>query len=238
MKNWKSKSIKQTHSRWSNVVELIVVLVLSLGLFIYASTKTFIETIQGRSHAQTYNNFDFLFITVFEIIVLCFIAIILNFRGWKLSDFNLSFSRSMWGDAFVVTILRYALGFVCLGILSLFPFFKMDEISSPNISLQMNLVISFLILIVNSIYEEVILIGYLFKRLENVNTYLVIFISFLCRLSFHTYQGWGQIPMVFSMALVFGLYYFNYKKLGPLIIAHAIGNLGSLLNLHYRWIEI
>lgn len=210
-----------------------MVLFLSLGLFIYASTITFIETIQGRCHAQTYNNFDFLFIIVFEIIVLCFIAIILNFRGWKLSDFNLSFSRSICWDALDVAMLRYALGFACVGILSLFPFFKMDKISNPDISLQMNLVISFLILIVNSIYEEVILIGYLFKRLENVNIYLVIFISFLCRLSFHTYQGWGQIPMVFSMALVFGVYYFNNKKLGTLIIAHAIGNLGSLLNLHY-----
>lgn len=236
MKNWKSKSIKQIHSRWSNAIELIIVLFLSLGLFMYASTTTFIETLQGRRQAQTYNNFDFLFIIVFEIIVLCLITIILNFRGWKLSDFNLSFSARMWWDALLIIILRVILGFTFVGILSLFPFFKMDEISNTDISLQMNLVISFLVLIVNSIYEEVILIGYLFKRLENVNTYIVIFISFLCRLSFHTYQGWGQIPMVFSMALVFGVYYFNYKKLGPLIIAHAIGNLGSLLNLHYRWI--
>jgi hypothetical protein len=95
-----------------------------------------------------------------------------------------------------------------------------------------------LISVVNSIYEEVLLIGYIFKRFEKFHPGIIILISFIFRASYHTYQGWNNLPMVFILALVFGLYYTNYKKLWPLIIAHGLGNMLHFLNDHYHWLKL
>ncbi|MGQ3013182.1 MAG: CPBP family glutamic-type intramembrane protease [Flavobacteriales bacterium] len=42
-----------------------------------------------------------------------------------------------------------------------------------------------------------------------------------------------MLPSVLSLSLVFGMYYLRYKKLWPLILAHAFGNMFSFLALRY-----
>ncbi|MBK9284379.1 MAG: CPBP family intramembrane metalloprotease [Sphingobacteriaceae bacterium] len=95
-----------------------------------------------------------------------------------------------------------------------------------------------LIVIVNSFFEELLLIGYLFKRFEKLHPALIILISSIIRASFHTYLGWQNLPSVFILALIFGLYYTRQKKLWPIIIAHAIGNIFYFFNENYNWIEV
>jgi len=94
-----------------------------------------------------------------------------------------------------------------------------------------------LIIIINSIYEEVLLIGYFFKRLESYHPVIVIGFSMLIRLSFHTYQGWMSLFSIIPLGLVFGYYYYKYKKLWPLIIGHGFWNLTAFLSMHFHWVE-
>jgi uncharacterized protein len=103
--------------------------------------------------------------------------------------------------------------------------------------LESNWISISLVIVINSVYEEFLLIGYFFKRLEKYHPAVVIGLSMLIRLSYHTYQGWMSLFSIIPVGLVFGYYYFKYKKLWPVIIAHGLLNLIVCLSMHFHWFE-
>jgi membrane protease YdiL (CAAX protease family) len=217
------------------IIEIFIVLILGFGIFIYSSTVSIIQ--HSHSHpSQTYNSYDFIFIIIYEIIALMIIGYYLKKRNWKFQDFNLDFTFKMIGIAILLVLTREVLGAVIVSAFRSLGILSPEIINSPIILFQTNIFSILLITVVNSIYEEVILIGYLFKRLEKLHFSFIIIISFVIRASFHTYQGWDNIPMVFILALVFGVYYARYRKLMPLILAHAIGNSFHFFNEYYHLI--
>lgn len=216
----------------SNFIEAFCVIALGFGLFIYSSTQAAFSIQSKFNEVQNYNSYDFIFIVLYEIIMLSIIITYLKFKKWKVADFNLHFNPSMIGIAIILVLFRFSIAYVLNEILKASFIFNALSQNQSTISLQNNLVSTLLIIIVNSVYEEFLLIGYLFKRFQNLNTSIIIFVSFMIRLSFHTYQGWESLAMVFSIAIVFGMYYKKYKKLWPVIIAHAIGNMYFFLNEH------
>jgi membrane protease YdiL (CAAX protease family) len=221
----------------SNMAEVFVVLTLGFGLFIYSSTTEIISNSSAPT-TQTYNSYDFVFIIVYEIVALTILAYFLKLRHWTLEDFNLDFSVKMLVIAMLLVIIRETTGILVSQALKALRVVNPETITETSISLQSNIVSIGLIVIVNSIYEEVLLIGYFFKRFEKYHPAIIILISFIVRASFHTYQGWASLPKVFILALVFGLYYLKFKKLWPVIIAHGIGNIFHFLNNHYQWLDI
>ncbi len=217
------------------MAEVFIVLILGFGLFIYSSTTAILEN-SVTSNTKTYNSYDFIFIIVYEVIMLTIIACFLKYRQWTYKDFNLDFSIKMVGVAILLVIIRETTGaFITKSLIGL-NILNPETLHDPSIALQSNIVSMALIAVVNSIYEEILLIGYLFRRFEKYHPAVVIAISFVVRASYHTYQGWMNMPMVFVLALVFGIYYIRYKKLWPLIIAHGIGNVFHFLNEYYRWL--
>jgi membrane protease YdiL (CAAX protease family) len=219
MQNNSTNSIKASIG---DIIEGVIVLTLGFGLFIYSSTISLSQNISTTT-SQTYTSYDFVFIVTYEIIVLIFIAYFLKYRKWNLKDFNLDFKLKMIGIAILLVVLKETTGTLLIKILTLLNVFEY-ETTRPDISLHVNAISIVLITVINSIYEELLLIGYIFKRFEKYNTVIIILVSFVVRASFHTYQGWLKLPMVFIMAIIFGLYYIKYKKLWPIIIAHGIGN--------------
>jgi membrane protease YdiL (CAAX protease family) len=73
------------------------------------------------------------------------------------------------------------------------------------------------------ILEEVIAVGYLFRRLSDLQVPLwgIVFIQALLRATYHLYQGFGPFVGNFVMGLVFGYFYLRTKRLAPLIVAHT-----------------
>jgi uncharacterized protein len=76
----------------------------------------------------------------------------------------------------------------------------------------------------NAILEEVIVVGYLITRLRQLTSkvWLVIAISAVLRGSYHLYQGFGAFVGNAVMGVVFALFFLRYKRVMPLIIAHAL----------------
>jgi len=220
----------------SKITEVIIVLTLGFGLFIYSSTTAIIANYQA-STLQTYNSHDFIFIIVYELIILTILSKFLKNRNWTYKDFNLDFKLKMFGVAILLVILRETTGIIITRTLTELRVLNAETLNEPSISFHSNIISIGLIVIVNSIYEEVLLIGYFFKRFERYHPAIIILLSFIVRASYHTYQGWTNLLMVFILALVFGVYYIKYKKLWPLIIAHSIGNIFHFLNDHYHWLN-
>ncbi len=210
----------------SNMLEALLILFLGFGLFIHSSTQKAISNEVVLNEVQNYNSYDFIFIVLFEIIMLSIILAILKYRKWRVADFNLDFNPSMIAIAGILVIIRFSLSNALIALNVFHPITS----SETTILFQTNFTSRILMLIVNSAYEEFLLIGYLFKRFEKFNPFFIVLISFLVRASYHTYQGWENLPMVLSISIVFGIYYIKYKKLWPIIIAHGIGNLYFFLN--------
>lgn len=73
------------------------------------------------------------------------------------------------------------------------------------------------------ILEEVIAVGYLFRRLTELQVPVVaiVVIQALLRATYHLYQGFGPFVGNFVMGLVFGYFYMKTGRLAPLIVAHT-----------------
>lgn len=76
----------------------------------------------------------------------------------------------------------------------------------------------------NALLEEVVVLGYLIKRLEQFGwrTPMAVLASALFRGSYHLYQGWGGFAGNVALGLAFGYAYARWRRTWPLITAHFI----------------
>jgi len=210
-------------------IELLLVVSIGFGLFIYSATESLLQRHQGIS--KTYGDSSFLFIVFYEIIALTLIAMLLRYRKWSIADVNLDFRFHYIAIALFLVFIRTTLSYTATSMMITFGM----EIPSAHFDTGLFSILS--IILINSIYEEVLLTGYIFKRFEKWHAVVPLLFGFLLRASFHTYQGWGMLPSVLALTLVTGIYYLKYQRLVPVILTHAFGNGFYFLNDHYQWVE-
>lgn len=95
----------------------------------------------------------------------------------------------------------------------------------------------------NAVLEQVIMVGYLFKRWGQVGwgQWQIILTSAAIRGTYHLYQGFGGLVGNFVMGVVFGWWYTRTKRLMPLVVAHTILDVVAfvgyaLLKDHLSWL--
>ena len=83
----------------------------------------------------------------------------------------------------------------------------------------------------NGLLEEVLMIGYLLTRLEQlrVRPWAAILISAAVRGSYHLYQGFGAFVGNMIMGLIFGVLFFRWRRVLPFIIAHSLIDAGAFI---------
>jgi membrane protease YdiL (CAAX protease family) len=83
----------------------------------------------------------------------------------------------------------------------------------------------------NSVLEEVIVVGYLLRRLDQLgwsrNASLAA--SSVLRGSYHLYQGIGGFVGNMVMGLVFVHLYRRWGRVGPLVVAHSLLDIGAFV---------
>ena len=92
-------------------------------------------------------------------------------------------------------------------------------------------------LVLNSIQagllEEVIVVGYLIRRLEQLGwaPMAALVASALLRGSYHLYQGWGGFAGNLLLGAFFGWIYLRRRRVWPLATAHVV--VDSLAGIAY-----
>ena len=95
----------------------------------------------------------------------------------------------------------------------------------------------------NALLEEVIMIGYLFRRWTQagLGIWQVILGSALIRGSYHLYQGFGGFVGNAVMGIIFGWVYTRTRRVMPLVVAHTLLDVFAfvgytLLRDHVSWL--
>jgi len=72
--------------------------------------------------------------------------------------------------------------------------------------------------------EEVIVVGYLIRRLEQLGWRVpaAVAASAVLRGSYHLYQGWGGFTGNVALGLFFGSLFVRWRRTWPLVIAHTL----------------
>ncbi|MFE4372699.1 CPBP family intramembrane glutamic endopeptidase [Streptomyces sp. NPDC056835] len=83
----------------------------------------------------------------------------------------------------------------------------------------------------NSVLEEVIVVGYLLRRLGQLgwSPMGALVASSVLRGSYHLYQGIGGFIGNMVMGVVFVLLYRRWGRVGPLVVAHTLLDIGAFV---------
>lgn len=90
----------------------------------------------------------------------------------------------------------------------------------------------------NGLIEEVLVVGYLVERLEELRwrTWVIVLTSCLIRGSYHLYQGWGPFLANAAMGVVFTCFYLSRwgrRRVMPLVIAHTLLDVVAFVGYAY-----
>jgi membrane protease YdiL (CAAX protease family) len=86
----------------------------------------------------------------------------------------------------------------------------------------------------NALLEEVVAVGYLMRRLEQIGLAgaSALATSAVLRGTYHLYQGWGGFAGNLVLGAIFGYVYLRWRRVWPLVVAHfmidALAGLGYL----------
>ncbi len=89
----------------------------------------------------------------------------------------------------------------------------------------------------NAVLEEVIVVGYLIRRLEQIGlaTMAALAASAALRGSYHLYQGWGGFTGNLLLGLFFGWIFVRTRRTWPLITAHfVVDSLAGIAYIAFR----
>jgi uncharacterized protein len=81
--------------------------------------------------------------------------------------------------------------------------------------------------IVNGIYEETFLIGYLLRALDPLGAPLAIGATVLIRVLYHLYQGPTGTVSILVVGTIFSVFFWRTRKLWPVVFAHIFADVAG-----------
>lgn len=87
----------------------------------------------------------------------------------------------------------------------------------------------------NGLVEEILVVGYLVERLEELGwrVWTIVLTSALLRAGYHLYQGWGPFIANAIMGVIFTWFYLRVRRVMPLVIAHTVLDIAAFVGYAY-----
>jgi len=207
--------------------EFVIVVAGAFGLFIVTSLFMAVHPIAVPQHSES----GLWQLAIHEIIVLGLLGSFLIARGWTLTRIGLMptlIDTAIGLGLALAAYLAYAFAWSVLVAVSL-PLAQ----AAANVKVmptQLSLVTVAAVCVVNPLYEELFVAGYVVTALkEGRGATFALNCSVAIRLLYHLYQGVAGILSIIPLGLIFGYWYVRTGKLWPLIVAHAAIDLFGML---------
>jgi uncharacterized protein len=162
-----------------------------------------------------------------ECIFGCTALVILRSRGYVLSAL---LPHPNWHGCTTGVVLLIAATLINSAVMQIFS--ATDHASQPITDIMTNARYSFpavlLLSLINGVYEETFLLGYLFRAFSNAGAGFALGLSLLVRVLYHLYQGPIGAIGVLVFGLVFSVFYWRTGKLWPVVFGHILADMTAL----------
>jgi len=203
----------------SERAEFLLVISISFAYFISSSLVVLVL----RIHEFELTTGRLLRGIAVEIGILLIVGWFLSVRGWRLSRLGPRPSWSALLAGIPLLIACYALyGTARFLVVSAYP--AAANLATVRMVPKAPLAVVIAFILVNSVFEEALVTGYVVTVLAEQGAALAITASALLRFLYHLYQGPIASLAVLPLGIVFAAVYWRWKTLWPLIVAHTIAN--------------
>jgi membrane protease YdiL (CAAX protease family) len=207
--------------------EFAIVVLGAFGYFIVTS----VLTLMWPGDAGHFSDAHLANLIVLELILLSLLLGFLYVRGW-------TFAAIADRERAVDLLIGFALALAAY-LASWFIFYALSTawpgaagaMDTPGLFTErsLSLVMVIAVSIVNPVFEEVFVCGYVIAALHKQrNPWIGIHVSVAIRLLYHLYQGAAAISIV-PFGLIFAVWYARTGRLWPVMIAHAITDFAALI---------
>jgi CAAX protease family protein len=211
-------------------VEFAVVILGAFGYFIVVSV---LAAVWRRAHTVPLSDAQLIALIVYELVLLAPLVGFLWLRGWSVARLGLRLSPTETLTGFALAgaaYLAYALAFVLIALAWPQAAQAMHATSFASGGISLATVIA--VAVVNPVFEEVFVCGYVIAALEKPgDPWVGIHVSVAIRLLYHLYQGPVAAVGVVPFGLILALWYARTGRLWPAIVAHGVTDFAALL--HY-----
>jgi len=202
--------------------EFFLVISVCFGYFTVSSVSILIRGI----HEYRLTVPRLLWGILIEILLASVAAWILHVRGSTIRRFGLRFSWPFLLSGIPLFLASLALFWATLWCaVSVFPTAR--SVTAIKMVPAAPFALFLVFALVNSLFEEIAVTGYVMSALSEQGAALSITASALIRFVYHLYQGPVASLWVLPLGLLFGAVYWRWRNLWPLIVAHTILNIMS-----------
>jgi membrane protease YdiL (CAAX protease family) len=225
----------------SSWTEFVAVAALLLVLPIRNSTMAALRGSSSHFMQMLLANDRLLEAVVGESVLLALFLIYLKWRGWKPADLRIGVGwwTSLQGLGLLV-VTETAVTFTVFGLIGVayalqtthHTFLSFVLAMSPSIahhSIHLSWVVIFVAMIVNAFLEEIVCMGYIFNQLAaRRGPALALVVTVFLRVACHTYQDPIHLAGIAVLFSIYAGWYWQTRKLWPLIFAHLLLDIGSM----------
>jgi membrane protease YdiL (CAAX protease family) len=218
------------HLRW---LELGLVLLVAFGGYFLSS---FYILENGAGTGPPISNARWATDSLHKVTALLLLIYVLSRRSLRLRDLGLRWSLKDVGTGLLisgVSFVAYTLGWTVVQLVHhrMFGFWaQAPDVRGLFANRSVQAIASFLL---NPFFEELIVRAYLMTEVLDLtgSSTLAVALSVAVQFSYHLYQGWAVAISLSLQFLVFALYYALSRRALPIIVAHALFDIGTLARL-------
>ena len=212
--------LRRTILSLSPATEVVVVITVAFGSF---ATQSALRLFRFDG-APSLTALPLRYVILCQVFLLGLLWIFLTIRGWRFSNLG---ERPRVIDVFLGIPLAVAayLPFLLLAWLVMSPSTDSGAQPLPPTSALSGSSLGTIVAgaLVNSVFEEVLVVGYLMTALQRrFGTSVAIHASALVRLSYHIHLGTAALISILPLGYVFAYWYRRRRSLLPLVTAHTI----------------
>lgn len=227
------------HSKTYRALELYLVMGVAFAAPIFASINALFST--SFTQSQQASGTRAFYGLIYELLALAVMTYVLSRQGRSLKQIGLSFS---WIDV-LVSILLIVVAYVAFIISYKAIYYGyyfasgrslIQQNRSPNIIDAGITTGTILFVIINPVYEELIVRAYVISEVRYLtgSGIVGVIVSVVIQTIYHLYQGTLAAFALGVMFLVFSIYYLKFKRIVPVILAHFFFDVLALLLYAYR----
>jgi CAAX protease family protein len=171
-----------------------------------------------------------LFGTLIEALLLTIVLAILHIRGWNPAKLGLRFSAGAALSGLVLFV-WYLLFYWATWFAVVWTFPTVAREQPFKFVMSAHPAVMILFIVFNSFFEEIVATGYVITALSRDGAAVAISASTLLRFAYHLYQGPLSTISILPLGILFGIVFWKWRSLWPMLVAHTALNLMGMLVL-------